>query len=103
MTFTSSFVIHSSICSNTPGLGATAISVLIRSTGTNFTEDSSLLSDIDFNSPSSSFDKSVGRLFFTSNSRTRCFASTSLSNNAIISIVRRMLRRLSITSSRLAG
>ena len=98
----SSFWIHSSTRAKTPGFGATAIKVLMRSTGTNLTPLESLLKEMDFRIRSSSRARSLGLEFRTSNTFTRCLAKASLSNIATSSIRRRILRRLSSTRSRFA-
>ena len=77
--------------------------VLMRSMGMNLMGEFFSDSEMDFMMISSSFARSAGRPFFTSNMWTRWLASASLSKRATKSIKRRMLRRLSRISIRFAG
>ena len=61
------------------------------------------VSEYALKTDSSSFTRSLGRLFSISNRRTRWPANVSESNSAISSMVRFMLRALSWRIRRLAG
>ncbi len=99
----SSFFTHFSTSSNAEGFAATAIIVLIRSTGMNLIGDCFSFNEMPLKIVSISLERSDGRACVVSNNRTRLPANVSLSNREISSIVRRIDRAESRINSRFAG